>query len=187
MNCPNCGFEGQNKRDECPKCGIVFAKFNPRPKKPGKLLLTSKIPSVANGLFAKFICPVAIAKIYVEAVYRKILGLIWDELFKGKTELDQTGNFIAFALFCLFSFLMYHIEEYAGFIILILAAVWLLDVVLAKHQYRNCKRNDLIRLLESPQGTIVLRKLNPEGEVEYAANLNPSEVDHISILYLART
>jgi hypothetical protein len=186
MNCPNCGFEGQNKRDECPKCGIVFAKFNPRPKKPGKLLLTSKIPSVPNGLFAKFICPVAIGKIYVEAVYRKILGMIWDELFKGKTELDQTGNFIAFALFCIFSFLMYHIEEYTGFIILILASVWLLDVLLAKHQYRNCKRNDLIRLLESPQGTIILRKISPEGDVEYAANLNPSEVDHISILQVDR-
>ena len=152
MKCPNCGFESQNKGDECPKCGIVFAKFNSHHKKAGKLLMTSKIPFVADGVFVKLIYPLAIAKTYVEAVYRKILGLIWDELFKGKTELDQRGNFIALALFCLFSFLMYHIEEYAGFIILILATVWFLDVQLAKHKYRNCKRNDLIRLLKSPQG-----------------------------------
>ena len=181
MNCPDCGFEDQNKGDECPKCGIVFAKFNPRHKKPGKLLMTSKIPSVADGLYANLIYPVAVAKTYVEAVYRIILGLLWDELIKGKSELDQTGNFIALALFCLFSFLMYHIGEYAGFIILILATVWLLDVQLAKHKYRNCKRNDLIRLLKSPQGKVTLKKINPEGEVEYVENLKPSEVNHISI------
>ena len=148
--------------------------------------MTSKIPYVADGVCVKLIYPVAIAKTYVAAVYRKILGLIWDELFKGKTELDQTGNFIAFALFCLFSLLMYHIEEYAGFIILILTTVWLFDVLLAKHKYRNCKRNDLIRLLQSPQGKIILRKISHEGEVEYVANLSPSEVNHISIFQVDR-
>lgn len=186
MSCPNCSFKGQIKGAECPKCGIVFAKFNPRLKKPGKLLMTSKIPSVSDGLYAKLIYPVAIAKTYVEAVYRIILGLIWDELFKGKTELDQTGNFIALALFCLFSFLMYHFGEYAGFIILILTTIWLLDVLLAKHKYRNCKRNDLIRLLKSPQGKITLKKITSEGEVEYVEDLNPSEVKHISILQVDR-
>ena len=186
MKCPNCGFEPQKKGDECPKCGIVFAKFNPRHKKPGKLLMTSKIPYVADSVFVKLIYPLAIARTYVEAVYRKILGLIWDELFKGKTELDQTGNFIAFALFCLFSFLMYHFEEYVSFIILILATVWFLDGLLAKHKYRNCKRNDIIRLLKSPQGKILLKKTSPEGEVEYEENLNPSEVKHISILQVDR-
>ena len=186
MNCPNCSFEGQNKGAECPKCGIVFAKFNSRPRKAGKLLMTSKIPSVADGLFGRLIYPLAIVKTYVEAVYCRILGLLWDELFKGKTEISQTGNFIALAFFCLFSFLMYYIGEYAGFIILALAAVWSMDLLLAKYRYRNCKRKDLIRLLKSPQGKILLKKTNPEGEVEYVTNLNPSEVDHISIFQIDR-
>jgi len=186
VKCPNCGFESQNGDDGCLKCGVIYAKFKSRPKKAGKLLMASKIPSVADGLYAKLIYPVAIAKTYVEAAYRKILGLIWDELFKGKTELDQTGNFIALVFFCLFSFLMYHIEEYAGFIILILTAVWLLDVLLAKHKYRNCKRNDLIKLLRSPQGKIILKKISFEGEIEYVENLNSSEVKHISILQVDR-
>jgi len=186
MKCPNCGFESQNGGDGCLKCGIVYAKFNSRPKKAAKLLMTSKIPSVADGLFVKLIYPLAIAKIYVEAVYRQILGLLWDELFKGKAEISQTGNFVAFAFFCLFSLLMYHIGEYAGFIILGLTTVWFVDVLLAKHRYRNCKRNDLIRLLKSPQGKISLKKTSPEGEVEYVTNLNPSEVNHISIFQVDR-
>lgn len=186
MKCPNCGFESKHGGDGCPKCGIVYAKFNSRPRKAAKLLMTSKIPSVAEGLFVKLIYPLAIAKTYVEAVYCLILGLLWDELFKGKTEMGQTGNFIALGFFGLFSILMYHIGEYAGFIILALATVWSLDVLLAKHRYRNCKRNDLIRLLKSPQGKISLKKTNPEGEVEYVTNLNPSEVNHISIFQLDR-
>jgi len=187
MKCPKCGFESHHGGDGCLKCGIVYAKFKFRPKKAGKLLMTSKIPSVADGLFVKLIYPLAIAKTYVEAVYRQILGLLWDELFKGKTEISQTGNFIAFAFFCLFSFLMYHIGEYAGFIILALAAVWSMDVLLAKSRYRRCKRNDLIRLLKSPQGKISLKKTSPEGAVEYETNLNPCEVDHISIFQVDRT
>lgn len=186
MKCPNCGFESQRGGDDCLQCGIVYVKFNSQPKKAGKLLMTSKIPFVADGVFVKLIYPLAIAKTYVEAVYRKILGLLWDELFKGKNELDQRGNFIALALFCLFSFLMYHIEEYAGFIILALGAVWFLDVQLAKHKYHKGKRNDLIRLLKSPRGKIFLKKTNPEGEEEYVTNLNPSEVNHISILQVDR-
>jgi len=186
MKCPKCGFESQNKGVECLNCGIVFAKFSSRPKKAAKLLMTSKIPNVVDGVFAKLIYPVAIVGMYVEAVYRKILGLIWDELLRGENELDQTGNFIAFALFCLFSLLMYHIEEYAGFIILILAGCWLLDVLLARDRYRNCKRYDSIRLLRSPQGKINLMKVSPEGEVEYTTDLNPSEVNQISILQVDR-
>lgn len=186
MKCPNCGFEGQNGNDSCVKCGVIYAKFKSRSRKAGKLLMTCKIPSIGPGLYARLIYPIAVAKIYAEAVYGKILGLIWDELFKGKTELGQTGNFIALALFCLFSLLMYHVEAYAGFIILILAAVWLLDTVLAKHRYRNCRRNDLIKLLRSPQGKLTLKKINFKGQVEYVENLNPSEVKHISIVQVDR-
>jgi len=81
---------------------------------------------------------------------------------------------------------MYHFGEYAGFIILILTTIWFLDVLLAKHKYRNCKRNDLIRLLKSPQGKITLKKITSGGEVEYVEYLNPSEVKHISILQVDR-
>jgi len=181
MRCPNCGFEIRKKVGDCPRCGIVFAKYNSGRRKKAKLLMTSRVPVVADDVLVKIIYPVAIAKIYVEAVYGKILGLIWDELFKGQAELNQTGNFIAFTLFCLFSYLMYHIEEYVPFIILILTGIWFLDVQLAKYRYRNCKRNDLIRLIKSPQGKVILRKTNPEGEVAYAAELDPAEVNHISI------
>lgn len=34
MNCPQCGAASQEGRDECPACGIVFARWRPRERKP---------------------------------------------------------------------------------------------------------------------------------------------------------
>jgi len=186
MKCPNCGFVFQKKSADCVKCGIVFAKIKSGRQSRPKVLMASKIPYDAGGIFPRLIYPVAIAKIYVEAVYCKILGMIWDELFKGKSELSQTGNFIALVVFCIFSLLMYHIDEYVGYVIAVLAAVWFLDVQLARHKYRNCNRNEIIRLIKSPQGKVILRKNSPEGEVEYETELIPSEVNHISIYQAER-
>ncbi|MEJ2165673.1 MAG: hypothetical protein P8X90_09100 [Desulfobacterales bacterium] len=143
--------------------------------------MASKIPYDSDGLFTRLIYPVAIAKMYVVAVYDKMLGLIWDELFRGKSELNQTGTFVAFACFCLFSFLMYHFEQYVPYIIAILTLVWFMDVQLARHKYRNCKRNEIIRLVKTPQSKIILRKNSADGEVEYTSDLNSAEVNHISL------
>src|SRR5215475_15100475 len=32
MQCPNCRFENQDEATECPRCGIVFAKYHARPQ-----------------------------------------------------------------------------------------------------------------------------------------------------------
>jgi hypothetical protein len=96
IKCPNCGFQNRKQENDCVKCGIIFAKFIARGEGREKLFLSSKI---------KLIYPIAIAKAYGEVVYRKLLGMIWNELFKGESDLSQGGNFLAFALFCVFSFL----------------------------------------------------------------------------------
>jgi hypothetical protein len=187
VKCPNCGFENRKRENDCVKCGIVFAKFTARLEGREKLFLSSKIPYDADNFFIKLIYPIAVGKGYVEVVYRKILGMLWNELFKGESDLSQGGNFLAFALFCVFSFLMLHIEEYIGFIILILASVWILDVYLAKQRYRHCRQNEKIRLVKNSRGQLVLRKITSDGKLEYEANLSPSEVDHISIFQFNRT
>jgi hypothetical protein len=181
MKCPKCGFESPDKSGECINCGIVFAKFNPRPGKPVKLLMTSKVPCIADGIFAKLFYPVAVAKIYVDSAYRKLLGLIWDELFKGRAELDQTGNFIAFGFFCVLSIVLYHFEYLVPYIVLALAVIWQLDVLIAKHKHRNCSRNDLVRLLKGPQEKFTLKKVSPGGPVDYTTSFSASEVGHIVV------
>ena len=186
MKCPSCGFVFQKKRADCAKCGIVFGKIKSGRQSQPTVLMATKIPYDADGLFPKLIYPLAIAKIYVETVYCKMLGLIWDELFKGKRDLNQTGNFIAFLVFCVFSLLMYHIDDYVGYVIAALAAVWFLDMQLARYKYRNGERNEFIRLLKSPRGKIILRKSNPDGEVEFEVELTPSEVNHLSISQVER-
>lgn len=186
MKCPRCGFVFQKKRADCAKCGIVFAKIKSGRQSQPKVLMSTKIPYDGDGLFPKLIYPLAIAKIYVETIYRKMLGLIWDELFKGKRDLNQTGNFIALLVFCVFSLLMYHIDDYVGYVIAAFAVIWFLDMHLARYYYRNCKRNEFIRLIKSPQGKIVVRKSNPDGKVEYEVELTPSEVNHISIFQVDR-
>ena len=186
VKCPNCGFQNRKQENDCVKCGIVFAKVKARGEGREKLFLSSKIPWDADSFLIKLIYPIAIAKEYVEVVYRKLLGMIWSELFKGESDLSQGGNFIAFALFCLFSFLMFRIEEYIGFIILILASVWILDVLLARRRYRHCQQHETIRLIKNRQGRLTLQKITPDRKLEYEANLSPSEVDHISIFQYNR-
>ena len=186
MKCPKCGFESPDKRGECIHCGIVFAKFNSRPEKPVKLLMTSKVPCVADGIFARLFYPVAIAKIYMDAAYRKLLGLIWDELFKGRAELDQTGNFIVFGFFCILSIILYHFNFLVPYIVLALAVIWQLDLLIARHQHRHCSRNDLVRLLKGPREKYTLKKVSPEGTVDYTASFSPSEVSHIAVSRIGR-
>ena len=186
MKCPNCGFVIQKKSADCIKCGIIFARFKSGRLSRPKVLMASRIPDDAGGIFPALIYPLAIAKLYVEAAYRKILSMLWDELFKGQSELSQTGNFIALVIFSIFSLLMYHIDDYVGYVIAALAAVWILDVRLARHKYRSCRRNEIIRLIKSPQGKIILRKSSQEGEVEYEAELNPAEVNHITLYQAER-
>ena len=181
MKCPKCGFEIPDKSGECINCGIVFAKFNPRSGKPGKLLMTSKVPSIADGIFAKLFYPVAVAKIYVDSAYRKLLGLIWDELFKGSAELDQTGNFIAFGFFSVLSIVLYHFDYLVPYFVLALALIWQLDVLIAKYKHRNCSRNDLVRLLKVPQEQFTLKKVSPGGTVDYTTSFSPSEVCDIVV------
>jgi hypothetical protein len=62
-----------------------------------------------------------------------------------------------------------------------------LDVFLARQRYRHCKQNEIIRLIKNRRGQLALRKITPDGKLEYEANLNPSEVDHISIFQFNRT
>jgi len=186
MKCPNCGFVNQKESADCVRCGIVFAKFKPGRQSRPKVLMASKIPYDSGGIFTRLIYPVAAAKMYAEAVYDKILGLIWDELFRGRSELNQTGNFVAFACFCLLSFLMYHFEQYVPYIIVTLTLVWFMDVRWARHKYHNCKRDEIIRLVKTPQGKIILRKNSADGEVEYTSDLNSAEVNHISLYQAER-
>jgi hypothetical protein len=187
VKCPNCGFQNRKQENDCVKCGIVFAKLKARGEGRKKLFLSSGIPYDADSFFTKLIYPIAIAKDYVKVVYRKLLGMIWSELFKGESDLSQGGNFIAFGLFCVFSFLMFRIEDYIGVIIIIFASVWILDVYLARQRYRHSKKNEIICLIKNRRGQLALQKITSDGKLEYEANLSPSEVDHISIFQFNRT
>ena len=185
--CPNCGFENRKQVTDCAKCGIVFAKVKTQGKARAKLLLSSMVPYDADSFLIKLLYPVAAAKTHVEAVYRKLLAMIWGELFRGESELSQAGNFIAFAIFCVFSYLLFRIEEYIGFVILILASVWILDVFLARQRYRNCRRHEIIRLIINHKRQLTLQKFTPDRKLEYEVHLKPSEVDQVELFQFHRT
>ena len=92
-NCPKCGFERKNDATECPRCGIVFEKFESlKPIDRKETLCRCKFLRVEQGEFSRLLKPVVIAKEYVEALYGKILELIWNELVKGEDPLDNMSN-----------------------------------------------------------------------------------------------
>lgn len=56
MECPKCGFETREQRDDCPSCGVIGAKFNPaihsvewKPRKRSSLGVLAALLTCAFG------------------------------------------------------------------------------------------------------------------------------------------
>jgi len=72
MDCPACGQPGPDGGDTCPRCGLIFAKYRPRPLRPGP-------PAAAGGRWRELLLtwpqPPGTASLTARALL--LGGLLW--------------------------------------------------------------------------------------------------------------
>ena len=180
--CPKCGIERRSGAAECPKCGIVFAKYESvKPIERKETLCSSRFLRVEQGEFARSLKPMVVAKEYVEALYGKILELIWDELVKGEEPLDNMSNLVAFFIFCVFSLLFYHFRDFDGPILFLLVGLWWADVAAAKRSYRDAAKFDTVTLCRGADKDYVYQRVDWRRRPVYDVDFNGTEIKKVVV------
>ncbi len=138
-----------------------------------------KITYTQKGFYASLIWPLVQVKKAFQLIYDLILKIVWSELIEGK-KIDELASIAIFLVFCLFSLVVYYLQNYKELIIVAFFWIWFLDYWFAKKQYSYSKKQTIISL-NNYNNNFVLWYMNlPNGRTR-KAKFERSQIGQISI------
>lgn len=148
INCPRCGSDNPATGFECRSCGTVFSKFRPVFKSTGDLLCYSSIVLSTENSYSRIIQPIATAIQFVQHIFRQVVDMIWQRLTGDDTIYPVLGYALSGLIFSVLSVLMYMLNGFEDFAVLTIFAMWIIDYLLARRDYRLNDSFDRIYLYQ---------------------------------------
>ncbi|MFE4107396.1 hypothetical protein [Almyronema epifaneia] len=145
-----------------------------------KPILQGRLYQLERQPYAQFIWPLVQVKRVFQLAYDLLLGLMWDELVKGRRYSNTLTSLLLLLIFAVLSLLFYYLRDFDHWLFIGFGLLWWFDVGFAKQQYFCGQTYQQVAVAEKADDEleVVVQRRQQTAE---QAKFRRSQVDYILI------